>query len=161
MDPARLAAVGAEFRANGVAHVPAFLPPHFVSIILRRLDEYGEHVLPRLDDSHAFYPDPDDRASVNFIDFGGSPAAAPERGSSLAFSQHRPSAVGKLWQAEGSCPLPADHSFFLGMSARPRFRSLGVACLGEPLAEPTGNPAGRESEGQAGPTSPQRCVWRE
>ena len=96
MDPARLAAVGAEFRATGVAHVPAFLPPQFVSLILRRLDEYGEHVLPRLDDSHAFYPDPDDRASVNFIDFGGSPAAAPERGSSLALSQHRPSAG---WEA--------------------------------------------------------------
>ena len=87
MDPARLAAVGAEFRATGVAHVPGFLPPHAVSLlILRRLDEYGEHVLPRLDDSHAFYPDPDDRASVNFIDFGGSPTAAPERGSSLALS---------------------------------------------------------------------------
>ena len=42
------------------------------------------------------------------------------------------------------CRVP-DHSFFLQMSARPRFQALGRACLGEAIAQSSGT--GSETEG--------------
>ena len=98
----------AEFRDKGFAVVPGFLHPAELAEALGRLDEYQRSVLPLLEPTRAFFTDPDDLTSVRMIDFGGGPAAAPE----------------------------VDHSFFLGMSARPRFRELGVACLGEGIQRP-------------------------
>jgi phytanoyl-CoA hydroxylase len=100
------AAVAAEYNERGFAVVPGFMPQGEVEEALAQLAEFSREVLPRLPPTRAFFTDPSDPASVRMIDFGGAPQAAPE----------------------------IDHSFFLQMSARPRYQALGRACLGEPIA---------------------------
>lgn len=93
------------------------MPPDELQESLSNLNEYCETILPLLPPTRAFFTDPKDLSSVRMIDFGGGPEAAPE----------------------------FDHSFFLGMSNRPRFRALGTACLGEAIAERSFQ--GSETEG--------------
>ena len=111
------AAVAAEYNERGFAVVRGFMPPDELAESLARLDDYWRQVLPRMPTTRAFFSDSDDLQSVRMIDFGGSPQAAPE----------------------------LDHSFFLQMSARPRFQALGRACLGEAIAQSSGT--GSETEG--------------
>ena len=111
MEPTDYIAVAAECRERGFAVVPGFMPPAEVSEALSRLDEFTRNVLPLLPPTRAFFSDLDDLASVRMIDFGSSPQAAPD----------------------------IDHSFFLGMSARPRYQALGAACLGEAIMTRTGD----------------------
>jgi hypothetical protein len=118
------AAAAAEYRERGFAVVRSFFTPDELAESLTRLDEYWRKVLPRLPSTRAFFSDPDDLQSVRMIDFGGGRDAAPE----------------------------LDHSFFLTMSARPRFRALGAACLGEDIA---GNGEG----GTAGPETPGLALF--
>ena len=72
---------------------------------------------------------------MRMIDFGGGPAVAPE----------------------------VDHSFFLQTAARPRFRELGVACLGESIqqGDPDNPDTGglvlsNKTAGKSGETSPHQ-----
>ena len=117
-----LDAIAAEYRELGFAVVPNFMPAAELAEAQVRLDDYNRSVLPLLPSTRAFFTDPDDLASVRMIDFGGGPAVAPE----------------------------FDHSFFLRMSARPRFMALGAACLGEAILVPGENPMDTDAPGADG-----------